>query len=171
RGGRTRRRGHGQAGRAHLGCGGRAGGAAAGGAPPRRPRARGEPRRGGAGGAAALRGGRGEGGTERREGRPRVTMHAPERARSHTYVRSDHPGVEALTNTLESGTLRNTTGRRRRGAAPKEIEPVSTERDRALSTALGQIERSYGKGAIMRLGAAEAQRNVEAIPTGALTLD
>jgi recombination protein RecA len=48
---------------------------------------------------------------------------------------------------------------------------VSTERDRALSTALGQIERSYGKGAIMRLGAADAQRNVEAIPTGALTLD
>ena len=48
---------------------------------------------------------------------------------------------------------------------------MSTERDRALSTALGQIERSYGKGAIMRLGAAEAQRNVEAIPTGALTLD
>ena len=48
---------------------------------------------------------------------------------------------------------------------------MTTERERALSTALGQIERSYGKGAIMRLGAAEAQRNIEAIPTGALTLD
>jgi recombination protein RecA len=76
-----------------------------------------------------------------------------------------------LTNTLESGTLRATNGSGRRGAAPKETEPVSTERDRALSTALGQIERSYGKGAIMRLGAAETQRNIEAIPTGALTLD
>src|SRR5258708_7521944 len=81
------------------------------------------------------------------------------------------PGVTALTNTLESGTLRSATGSGRRTAAPKETEPVSTERDRALSTALGQIERSYGKGAIMRLGAADAQRNVEAIPTGALTLD
>ena len=48
---------------------------------------------------------------------------------------------------------------------------MSTERDRALSTALGQIERSYGKGAIMRLGAADTQRNIESIPTGALTLD
>ena len=48
---------------------------------------------------------------------------------------------------------------------------MTTERDRALTTALGQIERSYGKGAIMRLGDAEAQRNVEVISTGALTLD
>ena len=47
---------------------------------------------------------------------------------------------------------------------------MATERDRALSTALGQIEKSYGKGAIMRLGEAAAQR-VEIIPTGALTLD
>jgi len=48
---------------------------------------------------------------------------------------------------------------------------VTTERDRALSTALGQIERSYGKGAIMKLGEASAQRNIDVIPTGALTLD
>ena len=49
-------------------------------------------------------------------------------------------------------------------------EPVTTERDRALQTALGQIERSHGTGAIMRLGEVHAQR-VEIIPTGALTLD
>jgi recombination protein RecA len=48
---------------------------------------------------------------------------------------------------------------------------LTTERDRALSTALGQIERSYGKGAIMKLGDAASHRNVETIPTGALTLD
>jgi recombination protein RecA len=36
--------------------------------------------------------------------------------------------------------------------------------------ALGQIEKSFGKGAIMRLGEAAAER-VEAIPTGALSLD
>jgi recombination protein RecA len=52
----------------------------------------------------------------------------------------------------------------------KETDRVSTERDRALSTALGQIERSHGKGAIMRLGEVQVQQ-VEAIPTGALTLD
>jgi recombination protein RecA len=45
------------------------------------------------------------------------------------------------------------------------------EKDKALSTAIGQIERSYGKGAIMRLGEAAAQREVSVISTGALPLD
>jgi recombination protein RecA len=58
----------------------------------------------------------------------------------------------------------------RRAAAVSGSEAVTTERDRALSTALGQIERSHGKGAIMRLGEVTTHR-VEAIPTGALTLD
>ncbi len=48
---------------------------------------------------------------------------------------------------------------------------LTTERERALSSALAQIERSYGKGAIMRLGDASAARGVEVISTGALTLD
>ncbi|HEV3231481.1 MAG TPA: recombinase RecA [Candidatus Dormibacteraeota bacterium] len=48
---------------------------------------------------------------------------------------------------------------------------MTDDRDRALDTALGQIEKSYGKGAIMRLGDAPATRNVEVIPTGAMTLD
>src|ERR1700751_6163349 len=46
-----------------------------------------------------------------------------------------------------------------------------SDRDRALTAALSQIERSYGKGAIMKLGEAAAQRDVAVIPTGALTLD
>jgi recombination protein RecA len=45
------------------------------------------------------------------------------------------------------------------------------EKDKALTTAISQIERSYGKGAIMRLGEAAAQREVSSIPTGALPLD
>jgi recombination protein RecA len=45
------------------------------------------------------------------------------------------------------------------------------EKEKALSTAISQIERSYGKGAIMRLGEAAAQREVTVIPTGALPLD
>ena len=47
---------------------------------------------------------------------------------------------------------------------------MTTERDRALQTALGQIERAHGKGAIMRLGDVHAQ-HIDIIPTGALTLD
>ncbi|MGH7904785.1 MAG: recombinase RecA [Candidatus Dormibacteraceae bacterium] len=45
------------------------------------------------------------------------------------------------------------------------------EKEKALTTAIGQIERSYGKGSIMRLGEAAAQREVSSIPTGALPLD
>jgi len=40
-----------------------------------------------------------------------------------------------------------------------------------LTAALSQIERSYGKGAIMKLGEAAAQKNIDVIPTGSLTLD
>jgi len=46
-----------------------------------------------------------------------------------------------------------------------------SDKERALTAALSQIERSYGKGSIMRLGEAASQRNIEVIPTGALTLD
>ena len=44
------------------------------------------------------------------------------------------------------------------------------ERDQALEMALGQIEKQYGKGAIMRLGE-HGHVGVAAIPTGALALD
>ena len=46
----------------------------------------------------------------------------------------------------------------------------SKEKDKALSLVLGQIERNFGKGSIMRLGDASNMR-VETISTGALTLD
>ena len=45
------------------------------------------------------------------------------------------------------------------------------EKDRALETAIAQIERQFGKGSIMRLGDAASKFNIEAIPTGALPLD
>ena len=46
----------------------------------------------------------------------------------------------------------------------------SKEKDKALTLVLGQIERNFGKGSIMRLGDASRMR-VETISTGALTLD
>jgi recombination protein RecA len=46
----------------------------------------------------------------------------------------------------------------------------SNDKDRALESALGQIERAFGKGAIMRLGEGVRER-IEAISTGSLTLD
>ena len=45
------------------------------------------------------------------------------------------------------------------------------EKLKALDAALGQIEKQFGKGAVMKLGDPSAQMNVETIPTGALSLD
>lgn len=42
---------------------------------------------------------------------------------------------------------------------------------KALDAALSQIEKQYGKGAVMKLGDPTAQMNVETIPTGSLSLD
>lgn len=47
---------------------------------------------------------------------------------------------------------------------------VAGDKKKALETALAQIEKNYGKGAIMRLGD-DIPVNVEAIPTGSLSLD
>ena len=44
------------------------------------------------------------------------------------------------------------------------------ERDKALDMALGQIDKQFGKGSIMRMGE-KATMAIEAIPTGALALD
>lgn len=45
------------------------------------------------------------------------------------------------------------------------------ERDKALEMAKEQIERKYGKGAIMRLGEHPARMDMDIIPTGSLSLD
>ena len=45
------------------------------------------------------------------------------------------------------------------------------EKLKALDAALGQIERQFGKGAIMKLGDPSVQMNVETIPTGSLSLE
>ncbi len=54
--------------------------------------------------------------------------------------------------------------------AAVERPAPADNRQKALETALAQIEKSYGKGAVMRLGE-NAKLNVEVIPTGSLTLD
>ncbi|MBP6491920.1 MAG: recombinase RecA [Clostridia bacterium] len=45
------------------------------------------------------------------------------------------------------------------------------DKDKALEAALLQIQKQFGKGAIMKLGSDEAKLNIEAIPTGAVSLD
>ncbi|MCI9338626.1 MAG: recombinase RecA [Lachnospiraceae bacterium] len=45
------------------------------------------------------------------------------------------------------------------------------EKLKALDAAIGQIEKQFGKGAVMKLGDPTAQMNVETVPTGSLSLD
>ena len=45
------------------------------------------------------------------------------------------------------------------------------EKLKALDAAISQIERQYGKGAVMKLGDPAAQMSIETIPTGSLSLD
>lgn len=51
------------------------------------------------------------------------------------------------------------------------ISANKTEKDKALEAAMSQIQKQFGKGAIMKLGDAGAQMNVEAISTGSISLD
>ncbi|MCG5501241.1 recombinase RecA [Ectothiorhodospira sp. A-7Y] len=48
---------------------------------------------------------------------------------------------------------------------------VDENRKKALSAALGQIERQFGKGAVMRMGDSTAVRDVAVVSTGSLALD
>lgn len=48
---------------------------------------------------------------------------------------------------------------------------ANEDRMKALEAALGHIEKQYGKGSVMKLGESSASMQVEAIPTGSLSLD
>ena len=48
---------------------------------------------------------------------------------------------------------------------------MDDNRKKALVAALGQIERQFGKGAVMRLGDSTAARDIEVVSTGSLALD
>src|SRR4029079_17439909 len=48
---------------------------------------------------------------------------------------------------------------------------LDKDKEKALEVALAQIEKSYGKGSIMRLGEAADRLAVDVIPTGAISLD
>jgi recombination protein RecA len=51
------------------------------------------------------------------------------------------------------------------------VEGISVDKTKALDAALSQIERSFGKGSIMRLGKNQKAVEIETVPTGSLGLD
>jgi recombination protein RecA len=56
-------------------------------------------------------------------------------------------------------------------AKAAEIARLATSRQRELESAISSITKAYGEGSIMRLGDARALRQIEVIPTGALSVD
>ena len=48
--------------------------------------------------------------------------------------------------------------------------PTASDREKALETALAQIDRQFGKGSVMKLGS-EERAPIESIPTGSIALD
>ena len=58
-------------------------------------------------------------------------------------------------------------------AKEKENKTAVTDdsRQRALESALAQIEKNFGKGSVMKLGDKSAHMNIETVPTGCLSLD
>jgi recombination protein RecA len=52
-----------------------------------------------------------------------------------------------------------------------EKEKANLARNRELDAAISTITKAYGEGSIMRLGAAQALKQIEVIPTGALAVD
>ena len=51
------------------------------------------------------------------------------------------------------------------------VEKNNVDKEKALEAALGQIERNFGKGSIMKLGQSDNALEIEAISTGSLGLD
>src|SRR4051812_48276696 len=85
--------------------------------------------------------------------------------RSHRFKGANIRSVRPYRFHTQSKTSRSD------GFMDKEQEKAAKARDAALNGALSQIERQFGKGSIMRMGDDDAIVRVEAIPTGALSLD
>lgn len=51
------------------------------------------------------------------------------------------------------------------------MDVMDANKDKALTAALGQIERQFGKGSIMRLGDEDIYKDIDVVPTGSLNLD
>ena len=68
---------------------------------------------------------------------------------------------------MEKETKPRKSSSKKAAAAEKDPKAAKLE---ALQAAMGQIEKNYGRGAIMKLGD-ESVENVEVIPSGSIALD
>src|SRR5438105_12033822 len=56
-------------------------------------------------------------------------------------------------------------------SSTSETPKMDDNKSKALAAALSQIEKQFGKGSIMKLGAADVDRAIEVVSTGSLGLD
>ena len=76
-----------------------------------------------------------------------------------------------MSNPLEVGSHEDGEHLSTAQMTDQDVKKKATQNQKALDTAITQIERSYGKGAIMRMGEDSFANSIEAIPTGAINLD
>src|SRR6266536_3228630 len=76
-----------------------------------------------------------------------------------------------LPRVARSGPVWNKGGSGIMQTALRLLDKEAMDKQRALDAALGQIERAFGKGSIMKLGSREAAADIEVISTGSLGLD
>jgi len=69
------------------------------------------------------------------------------------------------------GLARHLLAGGRRGRRPGDNKEETVDRDKMLDVTLQQIEKQFGKGAVMKLGEHPAGTGVSVIPTGSLALD
>jgi len=76
-----------------------------------------------------------------------------------------------VSNPLEAGSHEDGEDMATAQMTDQDLKKKTAQNQKALDTAITQIERSYGKGAIMRMGEDSFSSSIEAIPTGAINLD
>ena len=59
----------------------------------------------------------------------------------------------------------------KKAQAKASVNGTVSDRDKTLELALAQIEKAFGRGAVMRLGESGALSKIKSIPTGSLALD
>lgn len=58
-----------------------------------------------------------------------------------------------------------------KGTKKADFSKTEGNKEAALKTAISQIEKNFGKGSIMKLGESVADKSVEVVPTGSLSVD
>jgi recombination protein RecA len=76
-----------------------------------------------------------------------------------------------MSNPLKAGSHEDGEEMATAQMTDQDLKKKTAKNQKALDTAITQIERSYGKGAIMRMGEDSFSSTIEAIPTGAINLD